>query len=238
MSSSVVEVDEEKGTRGIVDTTMETTATGRSSSVSSSSDSRSTSTSTIPTDTSRRHDPESLNDDGHPSTTPVPPPPALRKVPSMLPKITPELLREHRSQKQVTEEWSTMPTTRRTSGWRRSDATATAPAATTTTDVSPMEDVGGEPCTAGVGCLSRSSCFCGCWSHGPKVDHSHHQPPPSEPKTICGIPYYLVMILSALLAAVTAGALLTVFYRDHNDDLTMMIDATIAPTSSPSLSNA
>ena len=208
--------------------------------MSSSSDSRSTSTTTIPTDTSRRHDPpERFQDDGHPSSTPSepPPPPALRKVPSMLPKITPELLREHRSQKQVTEEWSTMPTTRRTSGWRRSEATATA-ATTTTTDVSPMEDVGGEPSLAGMGCLSRSSCFCGCWSYGPKVDPSHQRPPPSEPKTICGIPYYLVMILSALLAAVTVGALLTVLYRDHNDDLTMMIDATLSPTPSPSLSNA
>ena len=206
--------------------------------MSSSSDSRSTSTSTIPTDTSRRHDPpERIQDDGHPSTpSEPPPPPALRKVPSMLPKITPELLREHQSQKQVTEEWSMMPTTRRTSGWRRSEATATAATTTTTTDVSPMEEVvGGEPGSTGVGCLSRSSC---CWCHGPDADHHLHRPPPSEPKTICGIPYYLVMILSALLAAVTAGALLTVFYRDHNDDLTMMIDATIAPTSSPSLSNA
>lgn len=53
-----------------------------------------------------------------------------------------------------------------------------------------------------------------------------------EPDAICGIPYYLFMILAALAAAVTAGTVLAVVYYDPNAELIPSQSPTMTPTSS------
>lgn len=44
----------------------------------------------------------------------------------------------------------------------------------------------------------------------------HQEDEHGEPVAICGIPYYLFMIMAALVAAVTAGTVLAVVYYDPN----------------------
>ena len=68
---------------------------------------------------------------------------------------------------------------------------------------------------------------CSCYQH----DDQH-----MEPSTICGIPYYLFMILSALAAAVTAGTVLAVIYYDSSEGIqppSPSPSAPLSPTVSP-----
>ena len=55
----------------------------------------------------------------------------------------------------------------------------------------------------------------------------------TEADAICGIPYYLFMILAALLAAVLAGTILAVVYYDPNEELMPPDRSTASPSFSP-----
>ncbi len=112
-----------------------------------------------------------------------------KKRPSMLPAVTPELIREHEAQRKA--------------------ASKAFPRGTTTSSDSEIEPVS---------CL-RFLCPC------------HHEDENGEPAAVCGIPYYLFMIMAALAAAVTAGTVLAVVYYDPNAGL----DPTFLPTPSPSM---
>ena len=60
----------------------------------------------------------------------------------------------------------------------------------------------------------------------------HHEDENGEPAAICGIPYYLFMILAALVAAVTAGTVLAVVYYDPKAPASPTLPPTMPPTSS------
>lgn len=74
--------------------------------------------------------------------------------------------------------------------------------------------------------FGKAGC-CSCYQH----DDQH-----MEPSTICGIPYYLFMILTALAAAVSAGTVLAVIYYDSSEGIqppSPSPSAPLSPTVSP-----
>jgi hypothetical protein len=101
------------------------------------------------------------------------------KRPSMLPEVTPELIREHVAQQQLMAAKN---------GISQRNGSSRAPSDTS-------GDKG-----------SYLAFICPC--------HNHDEDAHGEPAAICGVPYYLFMILTALVAAVAAGTILAVIYYD------------------------
>jgi hypothetical protein len=114
------------------------------------------------------------------------------KRPSMLPEVTPELLREHEAQVRLT---ATM--NNKKSMTRSGSGTGSSGDPNSSSSSDNQDDVT---------CLQF---FCPCYHH--------HDDEHGEPEAICGIPYYLFMIMAALVAAVTAGTVLAVIYYDPSD---------------------
>ena len=81
----------------------------------------------------------------------------------------------------------------------------------------------GNGASNGLDLESPSCChiFCPC----------HQEDENGEPAAICGIPYYLFMILAALAAAVAAGTVLAVVYYDPNSHQSPTQAPTMTPTS-------
>lgn len=125
--------------------------------------------------------------------------PTEKKRPSMLPEVTPELIREH-EQAQMRKSMS-------------------RPGSSFSPSSDSKDDKHGV-----IQCLLYLFCPC---HHDEEEEDAHG----GESPTICGIPYYLFMILTALVAAVSTATILAVIYYDPSQGVQPPDHPSPAPTS-------
>lgn len=132
--------------------------------------------------------------------------------PSLLPVVTPEIIREHEFQKKAAQSVNSSRRSRRSNSSRMPSSGSSS-----SNNDSQLDHEDG-------GCLHFVCPLCFTHKHG--GEGTAHDPP-----AICGIPYYLFMTMAALVAAVTTGTVLAVIYYDPSDAVQPPAETpTMAPT--------